>query len=390
LTATARQRTALENDARAGARPAPAAKPPTAPRAAPRAAAPARPPARPAAASQPPASSRPKIEREGSSGVDGASIGRKATFTPGSRGQQRTIAGGIGFDQKAGVGKADVTAQRTAPALGRKREGGSLTDDEVGSNQRRNAIDRAASVQVGRGSFERGGTLGTARRGDANNGATLRGGEATATGSGSVRVGAGTVRADGKVDGRLNVVRAEGVVTRQVAGRELQVRGEAQVGAQASANGSIVFDPRRRDVRIGAGGEAFAGARAGVNGSFEVLPGIKLGGEGEARAGIGAGASLDAGVRRGAFRFKGSVSATLGIGGKLGGSVEIDPSRTVAAVRRASPTVDRTIRAAGQLSDQAVARGRQLAQQTRAGFRNIFTSPQAANAVNAMARFGGF
>ena len=334
----------------------------------------------------------------------------------------------MGFDSTSGTGKVEVSTNRTAPSLGRERQGGTLSEATVTRNQRRDAIDRTASVSLASGTRQVGGALLTRSAGDERNGANVRAGEATATATGSARVGLLTARLDGKVGAELNVVRADAVATRRVGGRELQVKAEGRIGAQANANGSIVFDPRRGDVRVGAGGEAFAGARAGVSGSFEIVPGIRLGGEGDVRAGIGAGANLNAGVSRGTFRFKGSLTGTLGVGAKLGGNVEINPGQTLAAARRASPALDGAIRtgqralssapvrqttaAVRQGATTALTSGRQLVRNTQAlsaraldsgqrlaaRARSSFTSflstpsPRARAVATAMSRpfLGGF
>lgn len=403
LTAAARRRTALENDARAR-----------------------------------PATARSTSETEVTSGLTGASVSRKRTLPEGPGGQGRSVEAGASFDSTQGTGKGEVSANRTAPSLGRKREGGSLDDETIARNRRRDAVDRIASVEVATAGVERGGSLLARTVGDERTGASVRVGEATANATGAVRVGAGTARVDGKAGAELNLVRADATLTTRVGGRELQLKAEGRIGAQANANGSIVFDPRRGEVRVGAGGDVFAGARAGVSGSYEILPGIRVGGEAEGRAGIGAGASLDAGLRRGTFRFKGSLSATLGLGGKLGGNVEINPGQTIAAARRASPGLDaairtgqrlatsapvrratqavqrtgaqaistgrqllRTAETAGasalrrgrELSSQALDSGRRLAARAQGAFRSFFSappSPQRRLVSSAMARaFGG-
>lgn len=402
LTSAARRRTALENDARA--------KP-----------------------------AKTTVSTEASSGLTGAELTRTATLQPSAKGNKRSAEAGVSFNSKEGTVSAELTASHKAKSLGHKRVAGTMDNEAIARDRGRDAVDRVASLEVTSGKVERSGTLLARTAGDDKTGASLKVGEAKASAAGAVRVGVGTVRADGKAGAELNLVRAEAKVTTRVGGRELELKAEGRIGAQANANGSVVFDPRRGEVRVGASADVFAGARAGVSGSYEILPGIRLGGEAEGRAGIGAGASLDAGLRRGTFKFKGSLSATLGIGGKLGGNVEINPAETLAAVRKRSPALDVAIKTGQQLATSAAVRqtaatvqragtqavvstgrqlvktaatatttvvrtakftaqaldsGRQLAARTQAAFRTFVSTPSAPRRLvtSAMARVftGGF
>ncbi|MEU4656171.1 putative T7SS-secreted protein [Streptomyces sp. NPDC023723] len=105
------------------------------------------------------------------------------------------------------------------------------------------------------------------------------------------------------------------------------VSGKAEVfaGAEAGVSGSVGTDG------VHAGGEAFAGAKAAADGHASVI-GIGVGGTAEAWAGAGAEAHFDAGLKDGKFVVGGDLGVGLGLGGKLGGQVEIDPGEITDAL----------------------------------------------------------
>jgi len=103
-------------------------------------------------------------------------------------------------------------------------------------------------------------------------------------------------------------------------------KGEAMVGAQAEAQGNVGW--------TGAEGsaEAFAGAKAEGEVGAEVA-GVGAGAHGEAWAGVGAEASGQFGMGDdGKFHVGGSVGAALGVGGKVGFDVSVDPGEVVDTV----------------------------------------------------------
>ncbi|WP_052372749.1 putative T7SS-secreted protein [Amycolatopsis taiwanensis] len=103
-------------------------------------------------------------------------------------------------------------------------------------------------------------------------------------------------------------------------------KGEAFVGAKAEAEGNIGW--------TGAEGSAsaFAGARAEGEASAEVA-GVGAGVTGEAWAGAGAEASGQFGMGNdGKFHVGGSVGVALGVGGKVGFDVSVDPGEVVSTV----------------------------------------------------------
>jgi hypothetical protein len=123
------------------------------------------------------------------------------------------------------------------------------------------------------------------------------------------------------------------------------VSGNAYVGAEAGAKAGVNFNPRSGDVGVSAGLDAFAGAKAkGVVRQSLGLAGENIGRagvSGEAWAGIGASANASAGFEDGKFKLSGSLGAALGLGGKVGFSVEVDVVGTGRAITNtASAAVD--------------------------------------------------
>lgn len=117
---------------------------------------------------------------------------------------------------------------------------------------------------------------------------------------------------------------AKGSATYGIAEAEGEVR--AAVEADASANASIGAD----GVNLEA--EAFAGARLTGDASVDV-GGVGVGAHGELQAGIGISGDLDAGFHDGKFKIGGSFGAALGIGGKVGFDVEIDPGKVTDTIK---------------------------------------------------------
>ncbi|WP_129295761.1 putative T7SS-secreted protein [Streptomyces lydicus] len=105
------------------------------------------------------------------------------------------------------------------------------------------------------------------------------------------------------------------------------LKGEASgfVGAEATANASVGKDG------VHAGAEAFAGAKATASGHADV-GGIGAGATAEGWAGAGAAAHADAGMKDGKFVVGADVGVGLGLGGKVGFQVEVDPEKVVDTV----------------------------------------------------------
>lgn len=112
-------------------------------------------------------------------------------------------------------------------------------------------------------------------------------------------------------------------------GDHVAVKGDAsaEVGAKASAQGSLGWSGMQGSV------EGFAGGRVEGNVSAEVA-GVTAGAHGEAWAGVGAEASGQFGMGDdGKFHVGASVGVALGIGGKVGFDLSIDPGEVVDTVQ---------------------------------------------------------
>lgn len=112
-----------------------------------------------------------------------------------------------------------------------------------------------------------------------------------------------------------------------------QVQGSALVGANAEAKATVGKDG------LHAGAEAFAGAKAEGSTSADV-GGVGAGVTGEAWAGAGASASVDAGKGEdGKYHVGGEVGAGVGLGGKVGFQVTVDPYEVIDTVGDAADAV---------------------------------------------------
>nr|WP_255954428.1 hypothetical protein [Streptomyces sp. ODS25] len=102
----------------------------------------------------------------------------------------------------------------------------------------------------------------------------------------------------------------------------LQGEGKAYVGADASVKASVGKDG------LHAGAEAFAGGKVSGSGSADI-GGIGVGGTAEGWAGVGAEANADLGMKDGKFTIGGEAGIGLGLGGKVGGNITVDPGKVV-------------------------------------------------------------
>jgi hypothetical protein len=346
-------------------------------------------------------------KRSTSTTAEGASVAFKRQLpASGSFANTRSVKGSVKTN-----GTASVTAERTRERDLGKRTTGSLSETTIKRNARRDAAAaRGQSFSLGKVEGER--RVGVFDSGKIKGDTGVRAQVLTAavSGSGEAVINRKQVKLTGSVSAEANLVKVEGQFKRTVGGREFQGSGSASVAVAAKANGALVFQPRNGEVRVNVGAEAFAGAKAGVSGSAEIFPGIKLTGEGDVRAGIGAGGSVDAGLRKGVFKARASLTGTLGLGAKLGGGVEIDPKRVVQGVRARLPTPvnqaitrgaqtartlgnqvlnrgTQALQTAQQRGSQLLVQGKQRAQQLSASFRNFFSSPAPkAPVARAMSR----
>jgi LysM repeat protein len=167
---------------------------------------------------------------------------------------------------------------------------------------------------------------------------------AQATGSAAIGVDIkkGTIKGDvsGKVEAHL--VGAEGKVSTGQYGNNVihgqtDVSGKAFVGAEASGNVTVNIDPRKGDVKVGAGVDAFAGAKASA--TVKQTVGVaghdvgSVGATGEVYAGVGVKAKAEAGFEDGKFKATVELGAALGVGAGVKLNVDVDVVGTAKAAR---------------------------------------------------------
>lgn len=176
-------------------------------------------------------------------------------------------------------------------------------------------------------------------------------GDVTLAGSAEVKAGA-EVGASGSIgrDGLKGEAHASAGVTATAQGSanygiaEVGASGKAFAGAEAGAEGSVGLDG------VHAGAHAFAGARAEGEVHTDV-GGVGAGVKGEAWAGAGAEADFDLGKGKdGKWHIGGEVGAAVGVGGKVGTEITIDPSKVADTAGDAADAVGH---AAGQVGHAA-------------------------------------
>ncbi|MBB3666017.1 MULTISPECIES: putative T7SS-secreted protein [Prauserella salsuginis group] len=123
----------------------------------------------------------------------------------------------------------------------------------------------------------------------------------------------------------------------------LGVNGHANAAVEAAANANA--DVGLTGIDIGA--DAFAGGRADVGAAVEVA-GVEAGVNAEGWAGAGAEAGAAFGMGEdGKFHVGGDLGIGLGLGGRLGGGIAIDPAQVTESVTGAADTVGSMVRDLG-------------------------------------------
>lgn len=170
-------------------------------------------------------------------------------------------------------------------------------------------------------------------------GSTELAGGGTASGSASAKLGADASAGVGFTrDGLKGTAKASVGATAEAKGQvnygvaEVGGSGKAFAGAEAQGNVEVGADGLK------AGASAFAGARAEgeVHGD---VGGVGAGVKGEAWAGAGVEADVQVGMDDGKFVVGGEVGAALGVGGKLGGEITIDPGKVTDTVGQAGDAI---------------------------------------------------
>ncbi|MET7989330.1 putative T7SS-secreted protein [Amycolatopsis sp. NPDC005232] len=204
---------------------------------------------------------------------------------------------------------------------------GMLTDklggllEKFGIDTSESTVSASASVDLVDGSLE--GKFGDGTFGGSGKieGAALGAGAEAHAGAGPLGLTAGA-----SAEAYLAKGSAQGEVHY---GDHVAVKGDAsaEVGAKASAQGSLGWSGMQGSV------EGFAGGRIEGNASAEVA-GVTAGAHGEAWAGVGAEASAQFGMGDdGKFHVGASLGVALGIGGKVGFDLSIDPGEVVDTVQ---------------------------------------------------------
>ena len=111
-------------------------------------------------------------------------------------------------------------------------------------------------------------------------------------------------------------------------GIEIGADGELLAGAKVEAEGEAVLDFRAREIALGGKASAFAGARAEgrVSGTVKLYGRKALGAtiKGSVTAGAGAEAEFGFKLSRGVLKLNLGAESTVGLGGGVGGDVNID------------------------------------------------------------------
>ena len=171
-------------------------------------------------------------------------------------------------------------------------------------------------------------------------------------------VAAGQARARYQVGGS-NGVQAEAGATASAMLGEVRVRtpgpngrevGSAFVGATAGATGTLSLNPRTGDYRVGVSTDNFIGARATGEARFEHDLG-SVTGRLTVQAGIGLNARIEGGLQNNRLSYRVELGAALGIGGRVGFTVDVDMNRARETAGRAAAAV------ADQLRDTRLGRG---------------------------------
>jgi hypothetical protein len=149
-------------------------------------------------------------------------------------------------------------------------------------------------------------------------------GQALVDSNGLLATGSAEVGVEARAQGNVSF-QSVGVT---IGGEQLDLRGDATgyVEAAARATGTVTMAATRNPPRMEAevGGEAFAGVKAGVEGHVGLGEFVTLEGHADGWAGAGAEAHGVIGYNDGKLRLNFSAGAAVGLGGDVGGEVDID------------------------------------------------------------------
>ncbi|HYV49208.1 MAG TPA: hypothetical protein VFA20_30320 [Myxococcaceae bacterium] len=149
--------------------------------------------------------------------------------------------------------------------------------------------------------------------------------------------GSGSVKADwknltfgatGRIGAKLNLLEAEGKAKLDYGWGSTEATGHVNVGATAQAEGTVKFDPKHLDLAAEVDGEAFAGVQAGATLKQRIGP-VAVEGRAAVSAGVGVQFGLDVGLQNGKLGFKMDIGAALGIGFDLSFGFSIDVKQII-------------------------------------------------------------
>jgi len=140
----------------------------------------------------------------------------------------------------------------------------------------------------------------------------------------------------------LYMLNAEGKLASEYGIASTSVEAQAQVGATASGNAGVTFDPLEGNVAAGMAGSAFLGGRASAEVTQTVGP---VGGTAGIEGFVGIGAEFEAnlGYNDGKLSAQIDVGAALGIGGSLEFGVTLDAKAVGNSVASAASTAGNAI-----------------------------------------------
>ncbi|HEX3049305.1 MAG TPA: hypothetical protein VHP83_01520 [Aggregatilineaceae bacterium] len=103
------------------------------------------------------------------------------------------------------------------------------------------------------------------------------------------------------------------------------------LGAEMTGKGDLMINPFTGTAYASASAEAFAGVKVQGQAAAD-FGALDAGAKGSFYAGIGANAAGELGFQEGVFKMNFEVGAALGIGGEIGGSIELDVDEAVSDI----------------------------------------------------------
>lgn len=175
-----------------------------------------------------------------------------------------------------------------------------------------------------------------------------------------------TIKGDLSGHVEANLVTVEGSLKtkpygNQYIGGQTEVKARAFVGAEATGNATVAFDPKKGTVMASAGVDAFAGAKATaeLNQTFKV-GGMNVGSvgvKGEAYAGIGVKANVKAGFEKGHLKGSFEIGAALGIGAGVKVNFDVNVAEPLKKVGEVAGKVGGAVADGAKAVGNAVADG---------------------------------